>query len=661
MSSLQRRVGMLILIALLLNPIVLFAQSGDITVVGSGIPAPLIQPLASAANVTANVNVTGSDQGFVTFCQGKADVTLSTRAITAGEENDCKSANVSFLEFLLGYNIMAVVANPGSNFGTCLTTDQLNKLFAPSATATNWNQVGTGNANIPLTFDVPPDNTTANALLDDLVDGAGFRSDINTLDSDAKVIDAVSSTQGAIGVVNLPVAQAAGSKVTILQLNTTSAGCAAPSADTASGRTYTAVYPLYAYANDAQAAKVKPLFAEAFSADAAAIVAAQGIVAPTAANLTTDQQVLDNNKTGRQFTKDVTAFTIPQNLVGTVNIAGAATGSDYLTASTANFVKTYAGVTLNQKFTGEPDGMRQLCNGTIDMVVAFSDVTADQAKNCSANNIPTATIKLGSQAVVLVGRGDNFLTCLTTAEVTTIWSDASEKKVTTWDQVDPKFPKTSITLVMPTLGNPIADLLMWTASGQPITTREDAAETKDDPAYRAEAVSNVDGGLTFMNWTEYAALTPDVQKRPTLIQIDGGKGCVTPSEQTITDGTYALARPLLLILNRASLARQEVQSILWYIASDENYPVLAQNGYVGIGFDALPDLRDELQADYALGTQDAAEAIIRGVSTAEATGEATSEATSEATPAPAAATSQATAAPATTAQPSPEPAATAAS
>src|SRR5262249_31798439 len=151
---------------------------------------------------------------------------------------------------------------------------------------------------------------------------------------------------------------AAGSKVSILQLNTTSAGCAAPSADNAANRSYTAVYPLYAYANDAQAAKVKPLFTEAFSTDAAAIITAQGVVAPPTSVITTDQSILANNKTGRQFTKDVTAFSIPANLVGTVNIAGAATGSDYLTAATGDFVKVYAGVTLNQKFTGVPDGVR---------------------------------------------------------------------------------------------------------------------------------------------------------------------------------------------------------------------------------------------------------------------------------------------------------------
>ena len=55
MSSLQRRVGMLILIgtALLFNPIILFAQQASaVTVVGSGIPAPLIQTFATSAKVT---------------------------------------------------------------------------------------------------------------------------------------------------------------------------------------------------------------------------------------------------------------------------------------------------------------------------------------------------------------------------------------------------------------------------------------------------------------------------------------------------------------------------------------------------------------------------------------------------------------------------------
>src|SRR5262249_29593345 len=143
-------------------------------------------------------------------------------------------------------------------------------LFAPSTSVTNWNQVNSANADIPLTLDVPAANTAPYALLDSVVGGVGLRDDVNTLDSDSAVIDAVSSTKGAFGVVSLPEAQAAGNKITIQQLNTTSVGCTAPSAEAAEGRTYTGAYRLFVYANAAQIDKLKPLFDAAFGADSAA-------------------------------------------------------------------------------------------------------------------------------------------------------------------------------------------------------------------------------------------------------------------------------------------------------------------------------------------------------------------------------------------------------
>jgi phosphate transport system substrate-binding protein len=236
----QRRVGLLILIVLLIHPIMLFAQDDSaVTAVGSGIPAPLLQEFATLASVTLNLTVTGTDNGFAAFCRGEADITTATRAISVDEETACAETGVSFLEFVLGYDIMAVIASPSSDFGTCLTTDQLNALFAPSSDSTNWNQVDAENADIPLSFYVPPDNTATFALLDNLVEGVGLRSDVNILPDDTAITDAVSTTPGAIGVVSLPNAQLAQDSVTILDLSTTSAGCSPPSPETVQGRTYT--------------------------------------------------------------------------------------------------------------------------------------------------------------------------------------------------------------------------------------------------------------------------------------------------------------------------------------------------------------------------------------------------------------------------------------
>ncbi len=622
MSSLQRRVGMLILIALVINPIMLFAQdTTPVTVVGSGIPAPLIHAFSSRTFVPIDLNVTGTNSGFAAFCAGQADLTTAPRAISADEESACNANGVSFLEFQLGYDIMAVIANPSSDFGQCLTTDQLNALFAPSSTATNWNEIDPAGADIPLSLVVPPDNTTPFALLDSLVEGVGLRPDLTSVADDPAVIDAVSSTPGGIGVVSLPDAQAAGSQINILDLNTTSAGCASPSAEDAAGRTYEGAYTLYAYLNADRLSAAQPLFDSAFADANAATVSDQGFVPASADTLATDRQILDGGLTGRQFSKDVTAFNIPDNLVGTINIAGSATGADYLKALTGAFVQQYPGVTVNQTYLGEPDGARQLCNGSVDVITAFRDLSADEQGNCTANNIPTETFDLGSQGVVILGKGD-FLTCLTTDELTTVWSAASENTVTNWNQVNADFPDLPITLVAPPVGDRYGDLLMILSSGTEEPTREDFAETKSSPAYRADAIGNVEGAMTYMSWLDYQ--NTGIQSNPQVVAIDAGNGCVAPSAATIADGSYPLTRPFKLIVNQLSMTRSEIQSLLWTVASDANYSQLQANGYVGLSFSALPELRDSLQQMFITAANEAAQ---RALATPEPTAEATPEAT----------------------------------
>ncbi len=622
MSSLQRRVGMLILIALVINPIMLFAQDATpITVVGSGIPAPLIQAFSSQTFVPIDLNITGTNSGFAAFCAGQADLTTAPRAISADEESACNSSGVSFLEFQLGYDIMAVVANPSSDFGQCLTTDQLNLLFAPSSTATNWNEVDPASADIPLSLVVPPDNTTPFALLDSLVEGVGLRPDLTSVADDQAVIAAVSSTPGAIGVVSLPDAQAAGSQVSILDLNTTSAGCASPSAEDAAGRTYEGAYTLYAYLNAAKLSAAQPLFDAAFADASATTVSDLGFVPASADTLATDRQILDGGLTGRQFSKDVTAFNIPDNLVGTINIAGAATGADYLKTLTGAFVQQYAGVTVNQTYLGEVDGARQLCNGSVDLITAFRDLSDDEQNNCAANNIPTQTFDLGSQGVVILGSGD-FLTCLTTDELATVWSAASEKTVTNWNQVNPDFPDLPITLIAPPVGDRFGDLLMILSTGTEEPTREDFTETKTSVAYRADAIGNVEGAMTYMSWLDYQ--NTGIQSNPQVVAIDAGNGCVAPSAATIADGSYPLSRPFKLVVNQLSMTRSEVQSLLWTIASDANYSQLQSNGFIGLSFSSLPDLRDNLQQMFITAGTEAAQ---RALATPEPTAEATPEAT----------------------------------
>lgn len=635
MRSLARRIGQVCLIALVLSTSALFAQE-EITAVGSGIAAPIIEAAAEDSGANVTVNVTGTDRGLTTFCQGEADIALATRPLSSDEEFNCTSTGVAFLELLAGYNAIALISSPEAQFNQCLTSDELRTLLAPSAQGqvNDWSQVNAQNPSGAVTLFVPSDTSPTYAALDALVEGVGVRGDVQVSASDEETITAVTSDPDALGVVSVASAAAAGDSVRTLQLDTGTAGCASPSLESIEEREYGGADRLFIYVNSASLDKagMADLLNAALSESTRDSVEAANLVAPSTETYATSQRILAESQVGRSFTRDLDAFTIPPNLIGTLNLGGSPVLNDLMQNVTSSFTTNQPGVTINQSFLGEPEGSRRLCNGELDLVVAYSDLTAEQSDNCVANNVETVPVELGSLAAVLVANAESdYLTCLTSEQIATIWSAASADTVTTWNQVSSEFPETALTLFAPNTGSVYTDLLMYGATGTAQPARADV-EMDDDPAYRAAAVANVEGALTYMSWAEYQTVAQSGQENITLVSVDGGSGCVEPSEETITDGSYPLVRPVRLLVNRMALARPEVQSILWFLLSDENYTFINDVGLVGLSLADLAELRFTLQDTFEQVQAEAAQITPESTAEAEATGEATAPATDEATP-----------------------------
>lgn len=638
MKILQRKAGILILLALIIVPGLSLAQDNTtITVAGSAVAAPVFEALAAAsgADVTLNTTVTGTSAGFQAFCQGQADITNATRTITTDEDSVCQASGVDYEELLIAHDILAFIVNPDAGAAECLTSANLKTIFAPSSEGqiANWNQVSPANPDSALTLLVPVETSPEFAILDSIVEGDGIRRDVTVLDSEQAIVETVSQTSGALGVVRLSSATAAGDGVTILPINTNDAvGCVIPSAENVESRLYGATMPLFTYVNRGSLSKpgMEAFVTYIASDQAASAINEAGFTAPSAKAYETNQSIIAGTAEGRQFSLTSAAYEIPANVSGQVTISGSSNAREYITNVTTAFNTQYQGVTFTTKLEGQPEGVRSLCNGNLDIAVTEAGLSPEDAQNCEANNIKTLAIDLGRQAVVLVGNGNSdYLACLTTDQLATIWKAESAKTVTIWNQVDSSFPETPMTLFAPQEGDASTDLLLWRTTGSNDPGRNDA-NVSSDPLYRAAATANVEGALTYMSWPEYQRVLANNQERIQLVNVDAGDGCIAPDASTIADGTYPLTRSAQLVVSQNALTRPEVQSFLWYLASDQNYPQFEQAGLIGVSFGALPALRDSLQQ----GFEDAAAAALEATPEpgAEATAEATSEATPETTP-----------------------------
>lgn len=650
MKVFQRGFGIIFLLALVITPFSLLAQEdeGDaINVSGSGIVSPLFEALASAseADVTLNVNVTGTSGGISAFCQNGADVALATRPMSIEEELVCEQNQIDYSEYLIGLNVLAIIAHPELNFVQCLDRSALNRIMAPSSTGqvTDWLQLNivtsTPIESTPLTIFAPQETTPIFPILDRLIDGVGLRSDaVVEADADA-IIASVNNTPGAIGAVSLTDALAGNAR--ILELSD-ELGCFAPSSENVEGRLYNAADRLFAYVNATSLDKpgLREVLSFIGTLESAAVVEAASFSPLTEASLQVIQSLVSGEEAGRRFSLEVVEFQIPASLFGQITIGGASELADYLNSITSQFTGGNPGVQITVQAAGEPAGIRRLCNGELDIVATHGPLGEEQAANCEANNITTTSVELGREAVVVLANAtDTYNTCLTTEQLLSVWSVIGEAPTTSWNQVSEAFPETNLVLLAPASGINYTDLLLRSQDGPVLPLRTDVAETNNDPLYRAAAVANVEGALTYMSWQQYQSVMENNQANIALVAVDSGAGCVTPSEDSIGDGMYPLTRNNMLVISQAALARVEVQSLLWYMLSDENYFLLDPYNLIGISFGDLPAIRERLQAQFALAQVSQLE-VGPGEGEAEATpeaedqsgveGEATPEATSEA-------------------------------
>lgn len=628
MKYLQRSACALILFALVTGLIPLAAQDGGaIKGAGSGVVLPLLQRLAEAsgAGISLELTTTGTASGFRAFCAGEVGLTGATRTIAIAEENACKGSGITFMELRIAHQILTFIANPADSFLTCLNTTDLDTLFTPAAAGkvTNWNQVKSSYPDLALKLMLPSAGTLTYEQLDGLVKGDGIRSD-GTLGNVTTIVQTVTSTPGTLGVVDYQTAQAAGASVKIVNLNITSGGsCTSPDALSVESGGYTASDTLYLYVNAAQAAGLTRLLEFLVSEAASPVIISAGFTPASANSVEANRRIISGEVSGRVFSRSEVEFQIPPNLTGQVNVAGSGDLFDYLKGVSDSLIQTQTGLTVNYTMEGETAGFRRLCNGEADVVVTSSPMTDEQKAACQANNIVPITVSMGTQAVVLVGHeGNAFTQCLTREQIVKIWG-APSTGVKNWKDVAEGLPDLAMTLFGIDAGNSLSDMLLTTPGSPVLPVRVDT-ELNSDVLYRAAATANVDGALTYMSWADYQRVITAGQARIHLVKVDGGSGCIEPSVETITNGTYPLTQTIQLVISQKSLASLNVQSYVWSLFTDENFNGLASRGLVGIDLNRLSDVRLMLQTEFTNAVTAAA--------AAEST--AVPESTAEATPAP---------------------------
>jgi phosphate transport system substrate-binding protein len=154
---------------------------------------------------------------------------------------------------------------------------------------------------------------------------------------------------------------------------------------------------------------------------------------------------------------------------------------------------------------------------------------------------------------------------LTTEQLATIWSPESEGTITSWKQVDPSFPDEPLALFGAGTDSGTFDYFTEAINGEEGAIRVDYSPSEDDNVI-VQGVAGAKGGIGFFGLS-YAEENLDVLN---IVQVDSGNGCVTPSNETVQDGTYSpLGRPLFIyVSNNSYMEKAHVKAFVdFYVES----------------------------------------------------------------------------------------------
>jgi phosphate transport system substrate-binding protein len=281
------------------------------------------------------------------------------------------------------------------------------------------------------------------------------------------------------------------------------------------------------------------------------------------------------------------------SLSGKVTVDGSSTVYPITEAVAEEFQKANSGVKVTVAFAGTGGGFKKFCNGETDMNDASRPIKDAEKSACAAKSIDYAELQVAIDGLsVLVNPQNTWVDCLTTAELKKIWDEGSTVK--TWADVRAGFPAEPIKLFGPGADSGTFDYFTEVINGTAKKSRSDYTQSEDDNAL----VTGIAGDKDALGYFGFAYFEENKDKLK-LVGVDSGKGCITPSNEAISNGTYTpLSRPLFLYPSKQALKRPEFAAFVQYYLDNVNQFV-DEVGYIEAAPEALQKSKDTLAAAIA--------------------------------------------------------------
>jgi len=282
-------------------------------------------------------------------------------------------------------------------------------------------------------------------------------------------------------------------------------------------------------------------------------------------------------------------------LSGTVTIDGSSTVYPITELVAEEFQLANTGVQVPVAFSGTGGGFKKFCVGETDINDASRPIKAEdegEGLACESNGVEYVELQVAIDGLtVVVNPANDFAACLSVEQLATIYGPDSPEHIL-WSDVDPSFPAEEIQRYMPGADSGTFDYFTEEINGETDAATTHATQSEDDNTL----VTGVAGDTYAIAFFGYAYYVENTNKLK-AVEVDGGDGCVAPTDETINSNEYApLSRPLFIYPDVGKAKeRAELKAFVdYYLANTSAFS--AEVGYIAVPDDLLANEVAEWEA-----------------------------------------------------------------
>ncbi len=257
-----------------------------------------------------------------------------------------------------------------------------------------------------------------------------------------------------------------------------------------------------------------------------------------------------------------------ESLTGSIFISGSSTVEPISSLVAELFAEENPDVEITVEGPGTGDGFELFCNGETDISDASRPIEQEEIDACDATGVEYTELEVAIDGMaVLTSPANDAISCLSFEDLYALlgpesegfesWSDANELAAEVGGAGD--YPDAPLVVTAPGEESGTYDSFIELAlegiaeeRGQEATSRPDYQASANDNVI-IDGIAGTDTSLGWVGFSFYEQ-NRDVVK---AIEVDGGEGCVAPSFETISGGTYPLSRSLFVYVNDARAAENE--------------------------------------------------------------------------------------------------------